>query len=84
MALTASVETTHGETRELYVRLNNIQYYNSDSPSCALFRGYVNRQAYVDGKQFMWEKVVYFEATDVDLRKSAYLAIKEDVKGRDD
>lgn len=63
MALLATVETTYGESRELYIRLNNFeQLANHGVPVVARFRGYADQEAYNDGKPYIYEQVVEFAA----------------------
>jgi microcystin degradation protein MlrC len=82
MAILATVETTYGEVRELYVRLNNIEASNHGVAAVALFRGYISSDAFESGKGFVWERSVEF-APDVSkpLWEQAYAAVKADVPG---
>ena len=77
MAIQATVETTFGERRDLYIRLNNVEASNHGVAATALFRGFASKDAYAAGKQFMWEHAVEF-APDVALPlwTQAYSALK--------
>ena len=77
MAIKATVETSYGEERELYIRLNNIEASNHGVESRALFRGFLSEDAYNSGKQFLWEHTVEF-TPDVGkpLWDQAYRALK--------
>jgi len=77
MAIKAKVETAHGEERELYIRLNNLEASNHGVTSRALFRGFVSEQAFNAGKQYLWEHTVEF-TPDVSkpLWEQAYRALK--------
>lgn len=75
MAILTTLETNHGEERELYVRLNNVEVSNHNVKSRALFRGFLSKQAFDDGKHYVYEKIVSFDA-DVSspLWEQAYQA----------
>lgn len=79
MALIANLETNYGETRELYVRINNIEASNHGMPAQALARGFLSREAFQDGKHFVWERQFEF-APDVSgsLWAQGYAALKAD------
>ena len=79
MAIKASIETAFGETRDLYIRLNNFeQLANHGVPAIARFRGFVSKEAFEAGKSFVWEQLVEFEAdAPTDPWAAAYAAIKE-------
>lgn len=77
MAVQVSIETSYGETRQAYIRLNNVEASNHGIPTCALFRGYVSKEAFEAGKAFVWERQVEF-TSDVSrpLWEQAYAALK--------
>lgn len=58
MAVTASVQTQHGEDRELYVRINNVEASNHGVASSVLFRGYLSQSAFNDGYHYLYEEVL--------------------------
>lgn len=63
MAFTAIVDTRFGETRELYIRLNNFeQLGNHGVPAIARFRGYYSQAAFDAGANFVEEWLVEFPA----------------------
>lgn len=76
MAIVAEVETIHGEKRRLYIRLNNIEASNHGVDSFALFRGFLSEAAFKEGKHFLWEGTIQFQA-DVSkpLWEQAYEAL---------
>lgn len=77
MAINANLDTTFGETRELYVRVNNVEVSNHTAPSVALVRGFLSEQCYRDGKPFVFEHQVEFDAdVALPLWPQAYAAIK--------
>jgi hypothetical protein len=77
MAIKATLETSYGEERELYIRLNNIEASNHGVTSTAMFRGFLSEEAFNAGKQFLWEHTVEF-TPDVSkpLWEQAYKALK--------
>lgn len=77
MALIANLETNFGETRELYVRINNVEASNHGFPATGLARGFLNQEAFEAGKPFVWERQFEFGA-DVSLPmwEQAYAALK--------
>lgn len=77
MATKAIVETVHGEYRELYIRLNNIEAGNHDEKSSAKFRGFISQEKFEAGANYLWEHDVEFMA-DVSqpLWGQAYQALK--------
>jgi hypothetical protein len=79
MAIQATVETSFGEERELYIRLNNVETNNHGVTSHALFRGFLSQQAFEDGKHFVWERQIEF-TPDVSqpIWPQAYAAVKTD------
>ncbi|ANC85473.1 hypothetical protein [Sphingomonas sp. NIC1] len=69
-----------GETRRIYVRLNNFdQVANHGVPATARFRGFICRDAYESGGRFVFERVVEFDA-DVSqpLWAQAYAALRRE------
>lgn len=81
MAIRAEVETPFGESRELYIRLNNIEASNHGVLATAKFRGFLSEQAYISGSHYLWEKSVEFNA-DVTkpLWEQAYQELKLNIK----
>jgi hypothetical protein len=79
MAVKVTSETSFGETRELYVRLNNVETSNHGVKTFALFRGFLSKEAFENGKSYVWERSVEFDA-DVSkpLWKQAYDALAAD------
>lgn len=84
MAIKAKVDTLHGENRELYIRLNNVEASNHGVKCHALFRGFLSEDAFNGGSHYMFEKRIEFDA-DVSspLWDQAYEALKEDIDGQD-
>lgn len=85
MAILATVETTYGEERSLYIRLNNFeQLANHAVAAEARFRGFVSREAFEAGKAYVFERIVTFDA-DVSepVWAQAYDALKLEVAGTD-
>lgn len=78
MAILESVETSYGEERELYIRVNNIEVNNHGAWDRALFRGYSSKSAFENKKHYMYEETVEFKS-DVsgNLWSQAYTAFCE-------
>lgn len=78
MAILMEIETSYGEKRECYIRLNNVEACNHGNHSNALFRGFVSKEAFEAGKSFVWEKEVEFHP-DVSqpLWPQAYAALRQ-------
>lgn len=78
MALQARLETIFGEERELYVRINNVEASNHGNLATALARGYLNEQAFLERKAFVWERPFAFAANVSEpLWLQAYAALRE-------
>lgn len=77
MAIMAAVDTNFGESRSVYIRLNNVEAGNHGLPSIALFRGFLSQAAFESGAHYVWEASVEFPA-DVSqaLWPQAYAALK--------
>lgn len=58
MAVTVSLETPYGETREMYVRINSVSTSNHGVSSHVLFRGFLSKEAFQGGSSYMWEREV--------------------------
>jgi len=80
MAILATVTTEHGEDRELYIRLNNMNASNHGVYAKATFRGFASKAAFDEGKRYMYEHVVGFMA-DVSkpLWEQAYSELKKEI-----
>ena len=78
MAVLINLTTSHGETRELYVRLNNVEASNHGVETHALFRSYISREAFKSGANYIDEHPVSFIA-DVTkpLWEQAFSKLKE-------
>ena len=77
MAIIATVKTSLGEDRELYIRLNNIEASNHGERSAAKFRGFLSQDAYHAGANYAWEQDVEFMADVAQpLWGQAYQALK--------
>jgi hypothetical protein len=77
VAIKTTQEASFGETRELYVRLNNLEVSNHGVSSVALFRGYLSKEAFDAGKPYVFEKEVEFTANvALPLWDQAYAALK--------
>lgn len=86
MAIKATVTTPHGEERELYIRLNNVESSNHGVASHALFRGFLSKEAFESGAHFLWEREVEFRAdVSLPLWPQAYAALidMEDIASED-
>ena len=66
MALLANLETLYGETRQLYVRINNAEVSNHGQPAYILVRGFLSKEAFEAGKHYVWEQQCEFQATVAD------------------
>ena len=77
MAIQATITTQHGEDRELYIRLNNVEASNHGVAANALFRGFISKEKFDAGANYLWEREVEFSA-DVTkpLWGQAYQALK--------
>ena len=62
MAISATIRTVYGEDRQCYIRLNNVEATNHGTPTLALFRGFLSKEAFEDGSHYVWEKSVEFTA----------------------
>lgn len=77
MAIEATVTTLHGESRKLYIRLNNVESSNHGVTTQAKFRGFLSRDAFVGGFHFVWEQDLEFLAdVTLPLWSQAYAALK--------
>lgn len=78
MAVIAHLETEFGESRDLYVRLNNFeQLANHGVPAVARFRGYLSEEAFRGGRGFVWEMLVPFDAdAPAEPWQLAYAALR--------
>lgn len=56
MAVTATLDTIYGETRETYVRINSLSTNNHGVSSVVLFRGFISRDGFKSGASYFWEK----------------------------
>jgi hypothetical protein len=78
MAIQMVVDTDFGETRELYIRINNIDALNNHGSKCSvLFRGYISEAAFEARKGYMWERQIEF-VPDVaqNIWEQAYTELK--------
>jgi len=66
MAIQAFVATEYGEELDLYIRLNNVEINNHGELSRVKFRGFLSKEAFQNGKRWLWEKDVEFLA---DVKK---------------
>ena len=77
MAIKAIVETVHGEERELYIRLNDIEASNHGVRSIAKFRGFISQEKFEAGANYLWEQDIEFVADVTQpLWGQAYQALK--------
>lgn len=60
MAILSNQETSFGETRNIYIRLNNLSASNHGAKSIALFRGFLSKEAFESGKNYVFEKEIEF------------------------
>lgn len=79
MAIQATVTTEYGESRRLYIRVNNIETSNHGVPSNVKFRGFLSREAFDTGARSVWEADMEFMADiAVPLWPQAYEALKSE------
>jgi hypothetical protein len=80
MALIARLETAHGEERELYIRLNNLDQLKNHPEGGgdrARFRGYLSKEAFDRRCHFVWEQVIECEIDVAEpVWPQAYAALK--------
>lgn len=77
MALQATLETSYGETRPLYVRINNVEASNHGVQAVALARGYLSKQAFDERKAYVWEQTIEFTPdVSLPLWEQAYAALR--------
>jgi hypothetical protein len=77
MSIKSTQETTFGENRELYIRLNNIEASNHGNKAYALFRGFLSKEAFDNGKPFVFEKSIELDVNvSGNLWEQAYVFIK--------
>ncbi len=81
MALKMKLQTSFGETRDLYVRINNVEQlknHDEGGPDEVRFRGYLSKKAFDERRAFVWEMVL---PCDIDVSKptwpQAYAALKK-------
>lgn len=85
MAIIATVKTSLGEDRELYIRLNNVETSNHGERSTAKFRGFLSQEAYQVGANYAWEQDVEFMAdVTLPLWMQAYQALKSELSDKCD
>jgi hypothetical protein len=78
MAVKATLPTSFGEDRDLYIRLNSIEdAQNHGLPTVARFRGFLSKEAFEGGAAFVWEREISFDADlDRPFWEQAYEALK--------
>ncbi|MDW3059223.1 hypothetical protein [Vibrio sp. 1978] len=82
MAILANVQTKHGEDRELYVRINNVEASNHGVKSSVLFRGFLSQSAFNDGYHYLYEEVIELIVDPASpIWEQAYLAYKAKYPG---
>jgi len=80
MAILATVTTEHGEERELYIRLNNMNSSNHGVHSKATFRGFASKASFDEGKRYMYEHEIGFMAdVSMPLWEQAYYELKKEI-----
>lgn len=62
MAILARVKTIHGEEKELYIRINNVEVSNHGVKATALIRGFVSKDAFDNKMHFLHEEYVEFDS----------------------
>ena len=79
MAITTTIQTSFGEERECYIRLNNMEASNHGMPAKALFRAFLSQATFADGSHYVAEFDVEFQA-DVSkpLWSQAYAELIEE------
>jgi len=81
MAIKATVFTEHGESRELYIRLNSMSSSNHGVNSTGLFRGFLSKDAFLENAKPFWEKGVAFIAdVSLPLWEQAYSELKKEIE----
>lgn len=80
MAIQGKVETDAGEDRELYIRLIDMDINNHGKPCYGMFRGFVSKDAFENGKQCLWEYEHPIEDVEVtsNLWKQAYESLQNE------
>lgn len=81
MAIQATVNTVYGESRNLYIRLNNMEASNHGEPCNVKFRGFVSQEAFREGSRYLWEvNIDFFADVTLPLWVQAYDALKQKMK----
>lgn len=75
MAVLANLETSYGEVRELYVRVNSVTASNHGVESVAMLRGFISREAYEEGKSYVYEDSLEFSP---DISKPLWSQVYEE------
>lgn len=55
MALSAKIETSFGEKRAVYVRVNSMIVSNHGLATLVLYRGFLSAESFKGGSSFVWE-----------------------------
>ena len=78
MAVLINLTTKYGETREMYVRINNVEASNHGVETHVLFRSYISRDAFKAGANYVDDHPLSFMA-DVTkpLWEQAFDKLKE-------
>lgn len=77
MAILTKVTTIHGEEKELYIRVNNVEVNNHGIKACALVRGFLSKDAFDNRMHFLHEERVEFDA---DLTKPLWEQVYDELK----
>ncbi len=78
MAIIAKIQTTFGETRECYIRLNSMEASNHGVSTNALFRAFLSAEAFQSGAHYVAQFNVDFIAdVSAPLWEQAYAALIE-------
>lgn len=78
MAIVTDVILNTGETKNLYLRVNNVDASNHGVESKFLVRGFLSEQSFRDGYHYLHEEVINFTPdVSVSLWDQAYSRLKE-------
>lgn len=79
MAISAFINTSFGERRMCYIRINNIEASNHGAPATALLRAFLSREAFDSGAHYVMEKNIEFVA---DVSRPLWIQAYEHAKLR--
>ena len=84
MATKTTIQTSFGESRECYIRLNNMEVSNHGVKAVALFRAFLSREAFQNGASFVADfEVEFYADVSAPLWEQGYAALIEQEKFAD-